>query len=55
MKDALKKIGRTALTFACIPFMVMGIAVWGAVMFAKIGIETLIKHGKIFEKQSSSY
>lgn len=50
MKAALKRAGRTALTVIGVPFMIMGIAVWGVVMFAKIGIETLIKHGDILAK-----
>lgn len=51
MKTAVKKAFEKALTIVIIPFMIMGIAVWGAVMFAKIGIETLIKRGKLLRSR----
>lgn len=46
MKNALK----FALRIVCIPFMLIGIAVWGTLTFAKIGIEVLGKRRGTFAK-----
>lgn len=43
MNSKSKQILATILRILCIPFMLIGIAVWGAAMFAKIGIETLAR------------
>lgn len=50
MNSKFKKTMCAVLRIFCIPFMLIGIAVWGAVMFAKVGIETLAKHGEILAK-----
>lgn len=46
MNSKSKQILATILRILCIPFMLIGIAVWGAAMFAKIGIETLARRNK---------
>ncbi len=50
MNSKFKKTMCAVLRIVCIPFMLIGIAVWGAVMFAKVGIETLAKRGEVLAK-----
>lgn len=46
MKSKAAQTFTAILRIICIPFMLIGIAVWGTAMFAKIGIETLIRRNK---------
>lgn len=43
MKSELKKALISVLRIICIPFMLIGIALWGVLTFARIGIEALGK------------
>ncbi len=47
MNSKFKKTSCAVLRIVCIPFMLIGITVWGAVMFAKVGMETLAKQRKV--------
>lgn len=50
MNSKLKKTLISVLRMICIPFMLIGIAIWSAAMFAKIGIEVLGKRKGAFAK-----
>ncbi len=50
MNSKFKKTLTFILRIFCIPFMLIGIAIWSALTFAKIGIEVLGKRKGAFAK-----